>query len=699
MKTLNYIKLFFAAMLLLSVSFSAKAQVPCVQGITSSDNFQDATLIQYDLGYCTSTSSAYTIDLPTSFSSNSSLFQGSIENNSWFKFVAQSSQVAFNINISNCSNSDGTAQFGFYRYNNGGFTLLSDISYTSGLSNNQSNYNNIISGINAGETLYIMIDGYNGNTCDIQVQLIDSVLDPNNCMLSLGSDQMICNGTSVSLTAYGTYYGTTFTWGSIPYDPSLNGNGAQIIANPTVTTTYFVESNTNGAICRDTVVVSVVPLPIVNAGSDVSTCEGQSITLTASGGSDYAWSNNAGMMSDVVVTPVGTTTYTVTVTTVEGCTASDDVVVSVLSSPIPNIGVTVDSSLVDTLTYNFAATYNCPACTYQWIINGVIIDTIPTLTYSVPYNTNFFVGLNVTNANGCVSSNSITINSADTNHLITGRVYFGQQLIDKGIVYLYGKIFGIVSLVATQNITNGYYSFNKGNFNNYYVKAELTSSSVEYNNYAPTYYGDVLDWNDAISIQSNNPVVSADIHLLPMTFSPGSGSIGGILTSVTGTKSNDINNVDIYLYNNSNSTLVAHTKTNATGQFSFNNIAFADYNVFAEYIGKQSTPVNIIINANNPTNSSVSLLVSEANVGGIANNNIEKTNMNVYPNPATDFITIENMALGSELSIVNISGQEILYQNISSEKVQINISNLNRGIYIVKISSVSRVEVKRFVKE
>jgi hypothetical protein len=64
----------------------------------------------------------------------------------------------------------------------------------------------------------------------------------------------------------------------------------------------------------------------VMAGADItgdlSICVGQSTTLTASGGVSYAWSSGGGNTPSITVSPAGTTTYTVTATDGNGCTAS-----------------------------------------------------------------------------------------------------------------------------------------------------------------------------------------------------------------------------------------------------------------------------------------------------------------------------------------------------------------------------------------
>ena len=61
----------------------------------------------------------------------------------------------------------------------------------------------------------------------------------------------------------------------------------------------------------------------VDAGNDISICDGGSVTLSGSGAVTYSWDNN---VSDGVTS---TTTYTVTGTDANGCQANDQVTVTV----------------------------------------------------------------------------------------------------------------------------------------------------------------------------------------------------------------------------------------------------------------------------------------------------------------------------------------------------------------------------------
>jgi len=73
-------------------------------------------------------------------------------------------------------------------------------------------------------------------------------------------------------------------------------------------------------------------------------------------------------------------------------------------------------------------------------------------------------------------------------------------------------------------------------------------------------------------------------------------------------------------------------------------------------------------------------------------------NISGYPNPATSTITIETPVKGS-LSINNISGQQLLQQEITEPKTTINVSGLSTGVYMLKVVGKDRVQVGKFVKK
>jgi hypothetical protein len=166
--------------------------------------------------------------------------------------------------------------------------------------------------------------GIDGNGC-IGTDQINLTVNPLP-IVSAGIDQAVCEGFSVTLNGSGA---ATYSW-----DNGIFNNSA-FIPNSTLTYTV-IGTDVNGCSDTDDVVVTFNPLPLTNAGADVTVCDGTSITLTGSGAATYAWDNS--VTQGAAFTPsVGTITYTVIGTSAEGCVASDAVDVTVNPNPTPSI--------------------------------------------------------------------------------------------------------------------------------------------------------------------------------------------------------------------------------------------------------------------------------------------------------------------------------------------------------------------------
>lgn len=200
-----------------------------------------------------------------------------------------------------------------------------------------------------------------------------------------GSDQVVCADDAVTLSGSGAQ---TYTWDNSVVD----GIAFAAVA----TTTYTVTGTAaNGCENTDEVIVTVNTLPAVDAGTDLTVCEGETIILAGSGADSYDWDN--GVSDNVAFAAAATTTYTVTGTAANGCEDTDEVVVTVNSLPAVNAGsnsaVCLGSSIVLTAT---------GADNYTWnngVVNGVSFEPSATQTYTVTGE----------DANGCENTDDVTV--------------------------------------------------------------------------------------------------------------------------------------------------------------------------------------------------------------------------------------------------------------------------------------------------
>jgi hypothetical protein len=201
--------------------------------------------------------------------------------------------------------------------------------------------------------------------------------------VNAGTDEEICNGESIALTATGT---GTFSW-----DNSIN---QAMPFTPTVTTTYTVTADNGNCTATDEVTVTVHDLPTVDAGTDVEICNGESVALTATGTGTFSWDNSVSQA--MPFTPTVTTTYTVTADNGD-CTATDEVTVTVHNLPTVDAGTNQTICLGESVVLTAVGT---GAFAWDNSVNQAMPFT-PTVTTTYT----------VTADNGdCIATDQVTVN-------------------------------------------------------------------------------------------------------------------------------------------------------------------------------------------------------------------------------------------------------------------------------------------------
>ena len=220
------------------------------------------------------------------------------------------------------------------------------------------------------------------------------------------SDTSMCQGDSIILTASG---GANYSW-SPPTGLSCT-DCQNPVARPSVTTTYEVTVSSGSCTpASDLVQVSVIELPLANAGPDTSICRGNPVTLTASGGTNYSWSPVTGLSCSNCPNPVAspnvTTNYEVTVSS-GSCTPSSDMVkVTVNELSLANAGP--DTAICRGNPVTLTAT---GGTNYSWSpVTGLSCSNCPNPLASPNVTTNY----EVTVSNGsCIPSSDmvkVTVN-------------------------------------------------------------------------------------------------------------------------------------------------------------------------------------------------------------------------------------------------------------------------------------------------
>jgi PKD repeat protein len=181
--------------------------------------------------------------------------------------------------------------------------------------------------------------------------------------------------------------GSTFIW-------NVAGQFQQTL-DVTTSGWYSVEADLNGCTDNDSVYVTILPSPAVDLGADIPACT--DVTLDAGNpGATYSWSTGATTQTVVVPAPTaGTDTVSVTVTNSDGCTAVDEIVISVGMPPMVDLGA--DTTNCDSLTLDAGN----PGATYLWN-TGATGQTL-SVTTPGPYS------VTVTDQFGCSNSDDVNV--------------------------------------------------------------------------------------------------------------------------------------------------------------------------------------------------------------------------------------------------------------------------------------------------
>lgn len=294
----------------------------------------------------------------------------------------------------------------------------------------------------------------------------------------------ICFGGSTTLTASG---GSSYLWNTTDVTPAIT-------VSPVATTVYTV-TVTNASGCADTVsaTVNVSSQLSGNITGNTAICAGESTTLTASGGNNYAWSTTANTPA-ITVSPATNTTYSVTITDNSGCADTVSATVTINAAPVGSISgnTTICPGAVTTLTATGGGTY-------LWN-NGAttsVISVSPTVdsTYVVT----------ITGGNGCLDTVSTLVNVTPAPIANAG----SDQIICEG---------NTVFLTATGG---GPYTWSTGDTN-----ATISVSPTTTTDYSVTVTANGCSDADTVTITVNpNSIVLAIDNIVPESCNQQNGSI------------------------------------------------------------------------------------------------------------------------------------------------------------------------------
>jgi len=515
-------------------------------------------------------------------------------------------------------------------------------------------------------------------------------LSPNAEEVPLGSTLQleVMFNTSDTLDESGTYTSSN------PEVATVDNNGLVTTLSVGETTITFT-SNENEAL-TDTSQITVFNDALqASAGNDQSICEGEEVSLIATGGTSYLWSTGE-TTAIIEVNPTETTTYSVTVSNDNGqedtatvtvtvnempeLSISNDVTIiegestmitiSGASSYLWNTGGTVESfeaSPTETTTYSVVGTNgNCSA---EAEVTVTVYKANAGLDERVCENDNYEVVLTANQGDSYLWSTGETTQSITVSPLSTTEynvsVTSGNLSADDNVtVYVDPNPNVVITNGESIDILNGdFITLTATGANNYEWSNGATQPNVAVSPSQTTTYevrGYINDCYDekAITVNVYEQVVA------------NAGPNVSICLDETATLT--ASGGDEYLWSTGETTASIEVSPDVT----------TDYYV-------------TVFNAMHFDEASVSVEVDAECNQGPALPGEESTDfgMDIYPNPASDYVNVEISGSfnTSQIEIYDIAGKRIINQAVLNESQngsftkRVNVSQLHNGIYILKL--------------
>jgi hypothetical protein len=455
----------------------------------------------------------------------------------------------------------------------------------------------------------------------------------------------LCTGQTATLTAVTGY--PTYLW-------STNATTQSITTSTTGNFSVMVSSGSCSNI-SPSIAVTLNPdeTPTVTSAGATS-CEGV-YTLTSTPASAYTWAGPGGFTANTqTINPPTSGNYTLTIAGTCGNFTAPPVAVSVLSAPAPT---GVDQSGVGPASFTLTASGTGGNLSwYDMPTGGTFLGAGTSYTTPVISSTTTYYVEDATNYPGVITP------TGQVYH--TGASAYSANTINGGID------FDVLS-ACTLNTVKIYSNVNG-------------TREIQLKNSGGTVINSLV-----VNVTTDSMIVNLNFPLTPGT---------GYRLTTNATLNNTNFGYASPALQRSNAGGVAYPYV-ISGMVSLNNgwtgtaTTTAAYYYFYDW--KVQGANQVCTSARVPVTATITgtVGINENNSGAISN---------VYPNPATNNLQIslnKSISGNVEVSIVDLAGRTVSQQSFTaSEKLEMNISGLAKGTYMVKILTENAQSVQRVVK-
>ena len=591
-----------------------------------------------------------------------------------------------NIICTGTTNGNLEASFG-----GGSGSVLVDWS-VDGLGDYDDNTN--ISGVAAGSYTIVVKDAL--NCTDTGVVVINQISPPTNLTAFSVSSATVCANQIGVTYAVPTQSNVVFFWNYSGGVATINGTDHNVDLDfsnaPHTGTVSVYAQNSCSTTATLTMTVDVLPAPNVIVSGNNNMCDNTQEVLTASGATTYTWDTGA-TTSTISITPTVTTVYTVTGADALGCMAMKAYTMNVLSSPT----VQVSGSTVAV----------CPGQTVALTASG---------SGALFIWSDGFIGANhtiqVTSANPVYTITNTYTNSCFTQITYTVNVLSGPVLAIAGNTVVCDKTLatftasGASSYVWNSGLTSPINSFIVTTSTTIKVVGtgangcvdSLSKSILLVQTPTVTISGNdticqggtanlVSNSTGTVNYSWNSGAITQSISVTPVgtfTYSVivSNGACNDtasheVFVSLLPVIGFEINTAPLC----NNGSVFTLTATPSGGVYSGMGVSG---NTFDPMVGVGIYPITYSVNVSSACAVAETQTIEVMLCTGI--NEIENNSLVVFPNPASNFVTIQSDKEIKSILVYDYSGKLIRIIETTSFETIIDISELAKGFYSLTIT-------------
>ena len=352
--------------------------------------------------------------------------------------------------------------------------------------------------------------------------------------------------------------------------------------------------------------------------------------------------------------------------------------------------------------FEFVGVGNNPNAYHLWTFGDGTSSTLAAPLHNYT-NTGLYEVCHITGIEGFCADTLCT--SIIVGLYIRGFVNAGPFGIDLGSAKLYrlDTLSSSVEFIAEVSLNNAqtYYFLNLTE-GVYLVRAGLSDSSVLYDYYMPSYYGNSYYWYDAEPIYLNTSAPSGYLYNFQLIYGSnpgGNGTVNGSIDDGPFRLSNPelssaqspVLGAQVIITDLAN-VPQRWVRTDNSGAFSISDLAYGTYRLMADEPGMTCLPIEFTLSEQTP-GVTIDLVMGDE-ITGIVSYETPFVQGEVYPNPSNSLakLNIELMKPASlTMTMISITGQVMWTQTNSflqgKSSIQIPVRGIADGLYFLSIYS------------